>query len=212
MKARPNISWHKVTGRWCAYGNLMGVRKHLGLFETEAAADAAAAEFKRANDIESGDAAPFLSRVVYRDGNLYWRQHGRGHEKDVLVGSVDAKRGYRFVRVSGKKAYVHRLVWELFNDPIPAHMEIDHINGVRDDNRAENLRLVTRAENLKNLRLRASNKTGCAGVCALPDGNFVARISNTYIGRFGSAHDAIAARKSAEAAAGYHPNHGRKAS
>lgn len=44
----------------------------------------------------------------------------------------------------------HRVIWYYFNGEIPEGMEIDHINGIRDDNRLENLRLVTHTENVNN--------------------------------------------------------------
>lgn len=49
-----------------------------------------------------------------------------------------------------KRFYIHRLVWEAFNCPIPDGYEIDHINGIRDDNRLVNLRVVTSKENSNN--------------------------------------------------------------
>lgn len=59
--------------------------------------------------------------------------------------------GYKQVclSVNGKHYYrrVHRLVWETFNGKIPDGLTIDHINHIRDDNRLENLRLMTRIEN-----------------------------------------------------------------
>lgn len=64
--------------------------------------------------------------------------------------------GNGYLRVSlrkdgkGKKLYVHRIVWEAFVGPIPDGYELDHLNTVRDDNRLENLRCVTRKENMKN--------------------------------------------------------------
>lgn len=53
---------------------------------------------------------------------------------------------------NGKKSmpYVHRLVWEAFNSPIPDGYEIDHINTIRDDNRLSNLRVATSKENHAN--------------------------------------------------------------
>lgn len=44
----------------------------------------------------------------------------------------------------------HRVIWYYFNGEIPEGMEIDHINTIRDDNRLENLRLVSKKENMNN--------------------------------------------------------------
>ena len=55
--------------------------------------------------------------------------------------------GYIQVMVDGKPVYEHRLIWESANGPIPKGMQIDHINRIRDDNRLENLRLVTPQQN-----------------------------------------------------------------
>lgn len=55
-----------------------------------------------------------------------------------------------YVRVSRgdtKHQYAHRIIWEAVNGPIPPDLEIDHVNGKRNDNRISNLDLVTRREN-----------------------------------------------------------------
>lgn len=44
--------------------------------------------------------------------------------------------------------YLHRLVWEVFNGPIPKTKEIDHIDGDTRNNHISNLQLVTRRSNM----------------------------------------------------------------
>ena len=44
----------------------------------------------------------------------------------------------------------HRLMWEAFVGPIPEGMQINHKNGVKSDNRLENLEVVTPSENTQH--------------------------------------------------------------
>ena len=46
-----------------------------------------------------------------------------------------------------KNYYQHRFVFEVFKGMIPSIMEIDHRNGVRNDNRIKNLQLMTPCKN-----------------------------------------------------------------
>lgn len=56
---------------------------------------------------------------------------------------------------------VHRLVYEVFNGPIPEGMEVNHINECSWDNRIENLNLLSRTDNInwgtRNKRAAISN-------------------------------------------------------
>lgn len=54
-----------------------------------------------------------------------------------------------------RKIFLHCLLWEIFNGPIPEGMTVDHINGNRLDNRLNNLRLLTPKEQLKNRRIKS---------------------------------------------------------
>lgn len=44
--------------------------------------------------------------------------------------------------------YVHRLVYENFVSAIPCGLVINHINGIKNDNRLENLEAITQMENV----------------------------------------------------------------
>ena len=78
------------------------------------------------------------SYYVVDDGHIY-------NESGKEIGSVN-KNGYAVI----SSVLVHRLIWETFNGEIPEGYEIDHINTIRNDNRLENLRLVTHKENSNN--------------------------------------------------------------
>lgn len=61
-------------------------------------------------------------------------------------------KGYRQVCIARKKYLIHRLIAETFLGEIPEGYEIDHKSRVRDDNRLENIRIVTSHENHINTR------------------------------------------------------------
>ena len=67
------------------------------------------------------------------------------------AGSIHKSNGYRRIIIKGKHYSEHRLAWLYMTGEMPAN-EIDHINGIRTDNRFDNLRAATRAENLQNQR------------------------------------------------------------
>lgn len=72
--------------------------------------------------------------------------------------------GYVLTNVRGRTERAHRVVWEVAYGPIPEGFEIDHINRIRHDNRLENLRLVTLAQNGWNHGTHKHNKLGVKGV------------------------------------------------
>lgn len=82
-------------------------------------------------------------------GHLTWKV-ARGHRRvGDRAGGIDITKGYRSVRVLGKAYKEHRLIWLWYTGSFPKdHM--DHINGVRDDNRIANLRECTNQENSQN--------------------------------------------------------------
>jgi hypothetical protein len=126
---------------------------------------------------------------------------------------IQTKRnGYIFFRIFDKHYGGHRLAW-LYVYGVWPTAHIDHVNGVRDDNRIANLRDVSIAENQKNQKMRADNKSGVAGVhWARKSRKWYASIRSNgrvfNLGYYANKEDAIAARKSGEIRFGYSPIHG----
>lgn len=59
--------------------------------------------------------------------------------------------GYEFICYAAHSiVYVHKLVYETFKGEIPEGLEIDHIDRNKLNNNPDNLRVVTRSENMKN--------------------------------------------------------------
>lgn len=121
------------------------------------------------------------------------------------------KDGYFNVSIYKTLIKAHRIAWAMVYGEWPKST-LDHINGIRSDNRIENLRLATQQENLKNKRLLQSNKTGFHGISLTPHGKYRAKgLVNgrqIHLGYFNSVSDAAKVRKSFEVANGYHANHG----
>ena len=86
----------------------------------------------------------------YENGKVFWAKSGSGKSIHKEAGYVE-KDGYRRVKINGKHIPIHRVVYAIFNGPIEDELFIDHINGIRNDNRIENLRLVTAQENQFNI-------------------------------------------------------------
>lgn len=122
--------------------------------------------------------------------------------------------GYITLSLFGKRNIkAHRVIWLMVTGAWPT-AEIDHINGVRDDNRIVNLRAVTTAENAQNRALRSDNRSGVHGVAWHKNHrkwqvSIKANGRNKHLGLFDDLDAAVAARKAAEVELGFHANHGR---
>ncbi len=180
--------------------------------------------------------SPELLRKLLRynpeTGKLYWRERtpdmfdGSGvrtaeHRCNVWNARYSGNRafsskmnGYRRGSVLHTGLLAHRVIWAIVNGSWPAD-QIDHINGIRSDNRISNLRNATHTDNMRNMKIPKDNTSGHVGVSwSIKANKWYAQIAgkgkHIHLGSFALKIDAIAARKDAEVMLGYHENHGRK--
>jgi hypothetical protein len=125
--------------------------------------------------------------LKYEDGALYSKvTKGKKKEGD-LVGITD-KDGYQQVCIYGRHFVAHRLIWLLKTGAWPV-CQIDPINGVRSDNRFENLRECSASQNAMN---KKASRQGFKGVTLHKQtGKFQATCSgHGYIGLFQTEEEA----------------------
>lgn len=147
-------------------------------------------------------------------GALTWRDvRGRGRRPGKSAGCLRDD-GYIVVRIDDVLLYAHQVAWALYTGKWPRG-EIDHGNGVENDNRIENLEDTSHVGNARNMPLGKRNKSGHMGVYWVADrSRWVAMIGinrhSTYLGSFINLEDALAARSAANVRFGFHPNRGRQ--
>jgi hypothetical protein len=113
----------------------------------------------------------------YADGQLIWRERPLSDFKSQracniwntrfsgeVAGSINPD-GYRIIQIGRVSYRAHRLVYAWHHGSCPSDLQIDHTSGVRSDNRIENLRLATHAENCQNAAKRCDNTSKFVGVC-----------------------------------------------
>lgn len=111
-----------------------------------------------------------------------------------VVGFDDGK-GYLRVCISGRPYLCHRVAWAIAHGEWPA-LAIDHRNGIRSDNRIDNLRQATHVENGQNQRkAQRGSKSGLLGAYIEPrTGRYYSQIKVDgrirKLGSFASAIDA----------------------
>ena len=136
----------------------------------------------------------------YKDGILYWKKN-QSNIKSGAIAGYQRPDGYIVIGFKNKSIRAHRLIWLLNHGYMPEFL--DHINGIRNDNRIENLRVATRTQNQMNLKTRCDNSSGFRGVFWNKQRKkWTARIQTGYkvkhLGLFKSIEDADKARKIAE--------------
>ena len=109
----------------------------------------------------SDDEIAAIKRLLrYEEGKVFWREDRNSRIKSGdRAGSLSSS-GYRVIKLKGRPHKEHRIIWILINGTPPLDT-LDHINGIKDDNRPSNLRELSHKENHrahKNKKKGASSK------------------------------------------------------
>jgi hypothetical protein len=120
-------------------------------------------------------------------------------------------RGYIHIKFGNRTYYAHRLAWLYRYGSFP-DSQIDHINGIKNDNHIVNLRPVTSTGNSRNQKQYSTNTSGRTGVhWCKRENKWVSSIKvggkSIQLGLHHVKEDAVASRKAAEKKYGFHENH-----
>lgn len=141
----------------------------------------------------------------------YKQWNGAWDGKEAFT-SFDKKK-YKVGAIFNKSYKAHRIIWFYAYGEWPN--QLDHINGMKSDNRLLNLRNVNNSENRKNMGIQKNNTSGIRGISwSNRDKYWVSKITvdkkEITLGYFKNLEDAKISRKNAEKEHGFHINHGDK--
>ena len=147
------------------------------------------------------------------NGLLKWKQNVNKRFAGKIAGNL-SKNGYIELSCKSWRLYGHRVAWLLTHKEWPKK-HIDHIKGIRNDNRIENLRVVTNKQNHTNMKKHIGNSSSVTGVywnkrAEKWQAYICVDYKQIYLGVFKYLVDAETARKDAEIKHGFHKNHGRE--
>lgn len=144
--------------------------------------------------------AEFLREVLQYDpetGVLTFKENRGSNKVKGKVAGFVRKDGYHFLSLQKKRYLGHRIIWAMMTGDWPEN-QIDHIDGVRSNNKWANLRAATPSQNNANHSVRIDSKIGLKGVQIHPDtGKWRARINiagtTKHLGLFNTPEEAHAA-------------------
>ena len=106
---------------------------------------------------------------------------------------VDKVSGYVKTSINGATVYLHRFLMNVPNGKV-----VNHINHQRNDDRLENLEIVSPLDNSRLRTIRSKNsKTGYTNITQIGDGRYLLQLSGNHIGIYDTIIDALKAKISA---------------
>lgn len=130
-------------------------------------------------------------------GKLVWIAVPPKHTRAKIGREAGSRNtaGYKVLYIWGRSYKVHRLIWLYVKGNFPDR-NIDHINGIKDDNTWGNLREATTSQNGMNTVKLCTNTSGYKGVY-LDRGKYRAKIGFNnkllHIGTYSTAEEAARA-------------------
>jgi len=116
--------------------------------------------------------------IVSEEGIVY--RHYKDH--DIPLKTTPRGRGYVGVRLNKKEYFVHRIVAQAYLNLDPStNLQVNHINGNKEDNRLSNLELVTPQENVIHAYKTGLNRS----VLSLDTATFIAEVPEPNSKNFG---------------------------
>jgi len=98
----------------------------------------------------------------YKDGELFWKQNRRTNQVKGKKASCLGEIGYLKTKIKDVLYKNHRLIFMMHYGYLPKLL--DHIDGNPTNNRIENLREATVAQNMMNSKMALNNTSGTKGV------------------------------------------------
>ena len=125
-----------------------------------------------------------------QEGLLRWRKSPSVYHRYIVPGTIAGTKttqGYWQIAINNRRYRAQRVVWLYMTGEWPL-LQVDHKNADRLDNKWDNLRLATVAQNQMNTRKRLRNKSGYKGAVPFSYGGFGAYIKkdgrSRYLGTF----------------------------
>lgn len=120
--------------------------------------------------------------------------------------------GYISLKIMDRVYKAHRIAWAIFHGAWPT-LSIDHIDGEPANNRIDNLREITHAQNMQNRSRQANNSSGITGVYWVKrERKWAAKLclngKSKSLGYWNSIEDAARAREKGLQEAGFSQRHG----
>lgn len=130
-----------------------------------------------------------LLKYLPDTGQFYWKE-SRGCVKAGARAGVINK-DYNTIKIDHKRYGAHQLAIFYTSGHWPDR-DVDHINGIKSDNRLVNLRLAYRWQNAANAKLNKSNLLGIKNITKLKDtGKYQVIIKNKSYGCYRTPEEAI---------------------